>query len=119
MQIKASTVAQHLRKLSVKRRQTIDAVREVILKNIDTLFAEGMQCGMISYYAPHSVFPEGYHCNPEQPYHSQQSQRKSTISGSTSSTSTAIRSKRLVPCRMAQGRQEARHEQVVRPRQDD
>ena len=67
MQIKASTVAQYLRKLPADRRQTIATVREVILKNIDTPFAEGMQGGMISYYVPHSVFPEGYHCNPEQP----------------------------------------------------
>jgi hypothetical protein len=67
MQIKASTVAQYLRKLPAERRQTIAAIREVILKNIDTPLAEGIQDGMISYHVPHSVFPDGYHCNPEQP----------------------------------------------------
>jgi len=67
MQIKASTVAQYLRKLPAERRQTIAAIREVILENIDTPLAEGIQDGMISYYVPHSVFPDGYHCNPEKP----------------------------------------------------
>jgi hypothetical protein len=26
-----------------------------------------MGYGMISYHVPHSVYPPGYHCNPEQP----------------------------------------------------
>jgi len=26
-----------------------------------------MQYGMIGYYVPHSVYPAGYHCNPEEP----------------------------------------------------
>jgi len=26
-----------------------------------------MQYGMIGYYVPHSIYPSGYHCKPEEP----------------------------------------------------
>jgi hypothetical protein len=26
-----------------------------------------MQYGMIGYYVPHKLYPDGYHCNPKQP----------------------------------------------------
>ena len=48
-------------------RAAIEAVRKVILKNLDKSYAEGMQYGMIGYFVPHSVFPAGYHCDPRQP----------------------------------------------------
>lgn len=67
MQSKASTVAQYLKELPADRRAAIEAVRAVIIKNLDPLYEEGMQYGMIGYYVPHSVYPPGYHCDPKQP----------------------------------------------------
>jgi hypothetical protein len=67
MQSKAKTVAEYLAELSPDRRQAIEGVRQVILANLDRGFEEGMQCGMIGYYVPHSVYPPGYHCDPTQP----------------------------------------------------
>lgn len=67
MQSKAKTVEQYLKELPPERRADIQAVREVILKNLDPAYQEGMQYGMISYYVPHSVYPPGYHCDPKQP----------------------------------------------------
>jgi len=67
MQSKATTVKQYLAGLPEERRQAIQAVREVILKNLDKDFEEGMQYGMIGYYVPHRVYPAGYHCNPKHP----------------------------------------------------
>ena len=67
MQSKASTVAQYIAELPEDRRAAIEAVRKVILKNLDKSYAEGMQYGMIGYFVPHSVFPAGYHCDPRQP----------------------------------------------------
>ena len=49
------------------RRTAIEAVRQIILKNLDPVFEEGMQYGMIGYYVPHRVYPPGYHCDPRQP----------------------------------------------------
>jgi len=67
MQSKAATVRQYLAELPEDRRAAIQAVRDVILKNLDKDYEEGMQYGAISYYVPHSVFPAGYHCDPSKP----------------------------------------------------
>ena len=67
MQSKATTVKQYLSQLPDDRRSAIEAVRQVILKNLDKDYEEGMQYGMIGYYVPHRVYPAGYHCDPTQP----------------------------------------------------
>ncbi len=67
MQSKANTVAQYLAELPEDRRTAIEAVRQVILKNLDKDYEEGIQYGMIGYYVPHRVHPAGYHCDPKQP----------------------------------------------------
>jgi len=67
MQSKATTVEQYLSELSPDRRTAIEAVRAVILKNLDKDFEEGIQYGMIGYYVPHRIYPAGYKCDPKQP----------------------------------------------------
>ncbi|MCA8910132.1 MAG: DUF1801 domain-containing protein [Planctomycetes bacterium] len=67
MQSKAKTVAEYLKSLPDDRREAIEAVRKVILKNLDSKYEEGMQYGMIGYYVPHKHYPPGYHCDPKQP----------------------------------------------------
>jgi hypothetical protein len=66
MQSKATTVQEYLSSLPADRRAAIERVREVILKNLDKDYEEGMSYGMIGYYVPHRVFPAGYHCDPKQ-----------------------------------------------------
>ncbi len=63
MQSKAATVREYLAELPEDRRAAIQAVREVILKNLDKDYEEGMQYGMIGYYVPHRVYAPGYHCD--------------------------------------------------------
>jgi hypothetical protein len=67
MQSKAATVAEYIASLPPDRREAIEAVRKVILKNLDKTYQETMQYGMIGYNVPHSAFPAGYHCDPKQP----------------------------------------------------
>ncbi len=67
MQSKATTVAEYLKSLPEDRRAAIEAVRKVILKNLDKGYEEGMQYGMIGYFVPHKLYPAGYHCDPKQP----------------------------------------------------
>src|SRR5215469_4748056 len=67
MQSKAASVEQYLSELPDDRRRAIEAVREVILANLDQDYEEGIQYGMIGYYVPHRVYPAGYHCDPKQP----------------------------------------------------
>lgn len=66
MQSKAKTVKEYLDSLPDDHRRELQAVRGVILKNLDKDYKEGMSYGMISYCVPHSVYPAGYHCDPKQ-----------------------------------------------------
>ena len=67
MQSKASTVPEYLASLPDDRRNALESLRKVFAANMDPLFEEGMQYGMIGYYLPHRVYPAGYHCDPKQP----------------------------------------------------
>jgi uncharacterized protein YdhG (YjbR/CyaY superfamily) len=63
----AANVDEYLASLPQDRREALEAVRKVILANLDKDYEEGIQYGMIGYYVPHRVFPPGYHCDPKQP----------------------------------------------------
>lgn len=67
MQSKATTVKQYLAELPDDRREALEAVRAVILKNLSKGYEEVVQYGAIGYVVPHSVYPPGYHCDPKQP----------------------------------------------------
>lgn len=67
MKSSATTVAAYLASLPPDRRTAIEAVRKVILANLDKDFEEGMAYGAIGYYVPHRVYPPGYHCDPRLP----------------------------------------------------
>ena len=67
MQSKATTVEKYLSEIPADRQDAMTKLRKIILKNLPKGFAEGMSYGMIGYCVPHSIYPKGYHCNPEQP----------------------------------------------------
>lgn len=67
MKNKATTPAEYLASLPDDRRKALEAVRKVIRKNLPKGYAEGIQYGMLGYFVPHSVYPDGYHCDPKQP----------------------------------------------------
>ncbi|MBN8598351.1 MAG: DUF1801 domain-containing protein [Planctomycetes bacterium] len=67
MQSKAKTVEAYLAELPADRREALEAVRKVILKNLDKDYEERMGYGMMGYAVPHRVYPAGYHCDPKQP----------------------------------------------------
>ena len=60
MQSKAKTVQEYLNELPTDRREDIEAVRKVILKNLPKGYEETIQYGMISYVVPLKLYPEGY-----------------------------------------------------------
>jgi hypothetical protein len=67
MTSKAQTVDAYLAELPEDRRSALQAVRDVIRRNLDAGYEEGIQYGMIGYYVPHRIYPPGYHCDPRQP----------------------------------------------------
>lgn len=48
------------------RQVAMSALRSALLKNLPAGFAETMSYGMITYVVPHSLYPDGYHCDPKQ-----------------------------------------------------
>jgi hypothetical protein len=66
MRSPASTVEEYLASLAPDRRFAMERVREVILRNLDPEYEEGMSYGMIGYSVPHRIYPPGYHAAPEQ-----------------------------------------------------
>lgn len=56
----APTVTAYLSSLPAEKRQVLEKVREVILKNLPTGYEEGMQYGMISYFIPLEQYPHTY-----------------------------------------------------------
>ena len=67
MQSKAKTVQEYLKGLPDDRREAVEAIRKVVNKNLNKGFEEGMQYGMLAWFVPHSVYPDGYHCDTSQP----------------------------------------------------
>ncbi len=67
MQSKAKTPEAYMEKLPDERKAPMVKLRAAIKSQIDPNFQECMNYGMLGYVVPHSLYPEGYHCNPKMP----------------------------------------------------
>ncbi|PZW44279.1 uncharacterized protein DUF1801 [Mesonia algae] len=67
MTSKATTPEEYIQKAPEERQEALKKLRKTIQQNLPKGFEEGMQYGMIGYYVPHSAYPAGYHCKPEEP----------------------------------------------------
>ena len=65
MQSKATTPDQYIAELPEDRKEIMQKLRETVKKNLPKGFEETMQYGMLGYVVPHSIYPDGYHCNPK------------------------------------------------------
>ena len=61
------TVELYVNNLPEDRKVVIEKMRRVIKDKIPKGFEEGMSYGMVGYYVPHSIYPDGYHCDPKLP----------------------------------------------------
>jgi uncharacterized protein YdhG (YjbR/CyaY superfamily) len=66
MQSKANTPQEYLDSLPDERKKAIGEIRKQVLKNLPKGFKEVMSYGMLGYVVPHNLYPEGYHCDPNQ-----------------------------------------------------
>ena len=67
MQSTATTINAYLEEIPKERKDAFTKLRKTILENIPNGFIEQMSYGMIGYVVPHSIYPDGYHCNPKLP----------------------------------------------------
>lgn len=67
MQFKADSPEDYIRQLPEERIEAMKKLRNIIQDNLPNEFEEGMNYNMIGYYVPHSIYPDGYHCDTKLP----------------------------------------------------
>ena len=67
MQSKAKSVKEYLEELPADRVEPVKKLRNAVLKNLPEGYKEEMSYGMIGYVVPHSLYPDGNHCDPKLP----------------------------------------------------
>ena len=63
----ANSPNDYIDQLPQERREVIEKIRAVIKQNLPQGFEEQLSYGMLGYVVPHSLYPAGYHVNPELP----------------------------------------------------
>lgn len=67
MQYEATSPEDYISQVPEDRQAAVKKLRKTIKDNLPNDFEEGMIYKMIGYYVPHSVYPDGYHCDPKTP----------------------------------------------------
>ena len=67
MQSKAVTPEQYIAELPHDRKVVMEKLRKIAIATLSKGFQEVIYCGMLGYVVPHSIYPNGYHCDPKMP----------------------------------------------------
>ncbi|AXT61453.1 DUF1801 domain-containing protein [Aquimarina sp. AD10] len=67
MQYEAKTPDEYIAAIPEERRSVMNSLRKVIKDNLPKGFSEEINYKMIGYVVPHSLYPSGYHCDPQLP----------------------------------------------------
>lgn len=67
MKYEVHSVEGYLEAIPEERKPYFQELRNTILQNLPKGFEELFQYGMVGYAVPHTIYPDGYHCNPKEP----------------------------------------------------
>jgi uncharacterized protein YdhG (YjbR/CyaY superfamily) len=67
MRYEATSPEDYISQLPEDRIGPIKKIRQIILDNLPKGMEEQMSYGMLGFVIPHSVYPDGYHCDPKTP----------------------------------------------------
>lgn len=67
MKAQGKTVTEILLNLPEDRLVPFNKLHEVIIKNLPKGFEPAISYGGLGYVVPHTLYPAGYHCKPEEP----------------------------------------------------
>ena len=67
VQSKAATPEAYLAELPPEKAEPMQRLHDTILEHLPEGFEPVMSYGMIGYVVPHALYPDGYHCKPEEP----------------------------------------------------
>ena len=66
MAAKPTTVKALIDSLPEDRKKAMRKVRATVNRALPKGYKEGIQYGMIGWFVPHRIYPDGYHCDPSQ-----------------------------------------------------
>ncbi|WP_055447016.1 DUF1801 domain-containing protein [Lacinutrix mariniflava] len=67
MTSQAITPEDYIAQLPEDRKEAITKLNNLIKKHMPKGLEAGMGSGMLAYYVPKSIYPDGYHCKPFPP----------------------------------------------------
>lgn len=67
MKANGTTVKEILANVPEERAEAFNKLHETIIENLPEGFEAGISYGGLGYVVPHSLYPSGYHCKPEEP----------------------------------------------------
>ena len=67
MKVKANSISEYLENIPAERKAVMQALISTINNNLPKGFKGQLNYGMPAWVVPHSIYPDGYHCNPELP----------------------------------------------------
>lgn len=67
MLYKATSPEEYITQIPEERKEAFEKLRATIQKNLPKGFEETISYGMIGFVVPHSLYPNGYHCDPKLP----------------------------------------------------
>ncbi|MBL4904834.1 MAG: DUF1801 domain-containing protein [Flavobacteriaceae bacterium] len=67
MKYTATTVDEYINQLPEERQPVIKKLRSILSKHLPKGFSEQISYNMIGFVVPHSLYPDGYHCDTKLP----------------------------------------------------
>ncbi len=67
MRTPGNTVEEILANVPEERKETFAKLHKTIVDNLPEGFEAAISYGGLGYVVPHSIYPNGYHCKPEEP----------------------------------------------------
>ncbi|MEG0930989.1 DUF1801 domain-containing protein [Algoriella sp.] len=67
MQYDVSSLQEYLENIPVDRKVAIEQLIEVLRINLPDGFSLELSYGHVGFVVPHSLYPNGYHCDPKSP----------------------------------------------------
>lgn len=67
MKANGNTVEDILANVPADRAEAFRKLHDVIVENLPAGFEAAISYGGLGYVVPHSVYPAGYHCKPDEP----------------------------------------------------
>lgn len=67
MQYEVSTLDEYFEIIPPERKEAVKKIYETLKMNLPNGFEEQISYGHIGFVVPHSMYPNGYHCEPTSP----------------------------------------------------